>query len=347
MRHTGRNGAARLLSLLLALVLLLASCGAGNGGNSMDTAASTAASDAGYGVVTEDAVPEPEETESASSEEAGSLDDNEVPSSGQVNPQDAEVKLIYTANLEMEVLDFDAAVAGLEALVEECGGYIESSNLYAYSARYGSYGGGRSISYTVRVPSGQYRAFLDAAAETENCFVLNLSEDVDDIGTEYFDAETRLATLRTKLERLQELLSQATEMADIIEIESAISETEYEIELYTSTLNRYDSLVDYATVNLYLEEVIDLTEEEEVTFLARVAQSFRLGAQSFVEGVQDLAVWAAYNALWLLVLGLILAAAIVLIRHRRRRKGKTLFRKNEQKKQESKNTSHDSNETPQ
>lgn len=344
MRHTGRNGAARLLPLLLALVLLLASCGAGNGG-SMDTAASTVASDAGYGVVTEDAVAEPEETES--SEETSSLDDNEVPSSGQVNPQDAEVKLIYTANLEMEVLDFDAAVAGLEALVEECGGYIESSNLYAYSAGYGSYGGGRSMSYTIRVPSGQYRAFLDAAAETENCFVLNLSEDVEDIGTEYFDAETRLATLRTKLERLQELLSQATEMADIIEIESAISETEYEIELYTSTLNRYDSLVDYATVDLYLEEVIDLTEEEEVTFLARVAQSFRLGAQSFVEGVQDLAVWAAYNALWLLLLALILAAAVLLVRHRRRRKGKTLFRKNEQKKQESKNTSHDSNETPQ
>ena len=346
MRHTGRNGAARLLPLLLVLVLLLASCGAGNG-SSMDTAASTAASDAGYGVVTEEAAaeaPEPEET--ASSAENGSLDDNGVPSSGQVNPQDAEVKLIYTANLEMEVLDFDAAVAGLEALVEECGGYIESSNLYAYSAGYGSYGGGRSMSYTIRVPSGQYRTFLDAAAETENCFVLNLSEDVDDIGTEYFDAETRLATLRTKLERLQELLSQATEMADIIEIESAISETEYEIELYTSTLNRYDSLVDYATVDLYLEEVIDLTEEEEVTFLARVAQSFRLGAQSFVEGVQDLAVWAAYNALWLLLLALILAAAVLLVRHRRRRKGKTLFRKNEQKKQESKNASHDSNETP-
>ncbi len=347
MKQTDMSGRwRRVLPLLLALLLALAACGAGSAGS--DTAAadtvgagseeamhSENGSDAGYGVLTEDADYEMETAESAP------MDDNEVPSSGDVNQQDAGMKLIYTANLEMEALDFDAATAGLKALVEECGGYFESSNLYDYSASYGSYGGGRSANYTIRVPSEQYRPFLEAVSVTENCHVLRLGEDMQDIGTEYFDVETRLATLRTKMERLQELLSQATEMESIIAIESAISDTEYEIELYTSTLNRYDSLVDYATVNLYLEEVIDLTEEEEITFLARLTQGFRVGAKRFVEGVQDLAVWAAYHFLHLIVIALLAAALILLIRRGRRRKAERLAGRPDAKNLKSKNTSQD------
>ena len=41
-------------------------------------------------------------------------------------------------------------------------------------------------------------------------------------------------------------------MADIITIESAISDTEYEIESLSGTLRHYDALVDYATVSLTL-----------------------------------------------------------------------------------------------
>ena len=48
-----------------------------------------------------------------------------------------------------------------------------------------------------------------------------------------------------KLERLQKLLAQAENMEDIITIESAISETEWNIEDLSGTLRHYDALVDF------------------------------------------------------------------------------------------------------
>ena len=50
---------------------------------------------------------------------------------------------------------------------------------------------------------------------------------------------------------------------DIITLESAIAETELQIERLTGTLRKYDALVDYATVNLQLQEVYRLANTEE------------------------------------------------------------------------------------
>ncbi|MGM9536727.1 MAG: DUF4349 domain-containing protein [Candidatus Onthomonas sp.] len=308
------------IPLLLALLLTLAACGA-SGGSANDSAATAsepmAAMDTGYGYYGVEVA----ETEEAYSQDTASTGGGQTSDSY----AQAQVKLIYTASLEIEVLDFDAALDGLTQLVEELGGYCENSNFY-------NYGRSRSADYTVRVPSEHYRAFLDACSDWDNCHLLSRSEDVQNVGEVYFDTETRLATLRTKMERLQDLLAQATEMEDIITIESAISETEYQIEQYTSDLNRYDSLIGYATVHLYLDEVLDLTEEEEVGLAERLGQNLRWGAEHFLEGLEDLLLWAAYNIIGIIIFLLLLAAVILGVgRVRNGRKGKIPYRQTKQK----------------
>ena len=112
----------------------------------------------------------------------------------------------------------------------------------------------------------------------------------------YYDTESRLVTQRTKLERLQELLAKAENMEDIITLESAIADTELNIEYLTGTLRKYDALVDYATVEITLEEVYVLSEQEQpVTgFWPRLAQAFALGfARNWVGSLIWLAVIAA------------------------------------------------------
>ena len=312
----------KIIPLLLALLLTLTACGAsGSSAYDSKSAASepAAAEDTGYGdydfAETEEAVAQ-EPSYSGEGQAAGSY-------------AQAQVKLIYTADLEMEVLDFDAAVDGLNQLVEELGGYCESSNFY-------NYGRSRSADYTVRVPSEHYRAFVDACSDWENCHLRSRSEDVENVGEAYFDTETRLATLRTKMERLQALLAQATEMEDIITIESAISETEYQIEQYTSELNRYDSLIGYATIHLYLDEVLDLTEEEEIGLADRLSQNLRWGAERFLETLEDLLLWAAYNIIGIVIFLLLLAAVILTVRRARKgRKVKKPYHRPEQKPEQS------------
>ena len=192
---------------LLCVLLTLTACG----GNSSKSAASRPAdnemvstdsapqapAEGGYGWATDSAdtgMPEPAPEESGGGLPAG-------------------VKIIYTADVELETKEFDQASQALDEAVEELGGWFESRSLY----QGGSY---RSLSCTVRVPAEQFEVLLDRAGQAAHMVRREAySEDVSEV---YYDSEARLATQRTKLERLQTLLAQAATMEDIIALESAL-----------------------------------------------------------------------------------------------------------------------------
>ena len=110
-------------------------------------------------------------------------------------------------------------------------------------------------------------------------------------------------------------------MEDIITIESAISDTELEIERLTGTLQQYDALVDYATVYLSLQEVYQLSNVEEpaTSFASRMGAAFASGWRGFVGALESLAVALAYGWVWLLLLAAVGTAAGRLLWKRRRR----------------------------
>lgn len=222
----------------------------------------------------------------------------------------ANAKMVYTADIQAETTDYDSCTAALEDLVDRLGGYLE----YASADSYGD--GSRSASYTVRVPAKEFRGFLKTVGEISH--VTSQSRNADNISERYYDTESRLETQKTKMERLQMLLSKAENMEDIIDLENAISETEYQIEQLTGSLRHYDSLVDFATIELRIREVLRLTTVEEAppTFASRLANAFTDGLRSFGDFLQGLAIFLAYNWLWLLVLALILLLVIKLSKRR-------------------------------
>ena len=156
--------------------------------------------------------------------------------------------MVYTASIEMQTLEFDQAAQDIASLVESMGGYFEQKNFSNYSSSY------RHASYTVRVPAEQFTDFCTQVGTL--CHVTWQSDTAENISERYYDTQSRLETAQIKLERLQELLKKAESMEDIITIESAISETEYEIEDLSGTMRHYDALVGYATVDLELSESI-------------------------------------------------------------------------------------------
>ena len=220
-------------------------------------------------------------------------------------------KIIYTGDINLETTEFDEAVKALAALAEVKGGYLESSTVGGGSRGY------RWADYTVRVPSAQFQSFLDQAGELA-----------------HVTCRKQLFWLKTqqiKLERLQKLLSQAENMEDIITIESAISETEWNIEDLSGTLRHYDALVDFATINVHVSEVYKYSDTEELpeNFGDRLSSAMSRGWHSFVNGMEDFAVALAYSWMWLILWAVIIAAAVVILRKIRRRNGtkKPLFKK--------------------
>ena len=223
-----------------------------------------------------------------------------------------DAKIIRTANLEMETTAFDGAVESLSRLTKEMGGYYENSSLRTGGSGY------RWADYTVRVPAKNYDEFLSRAGAL--CNLTWRSESAENVTEAYYDTAGRLKTQQIKLERLQELLSRAEAMEDIITIESAISETEYQIESLSGTLRHYDALVDYATVSVNLQEVYKLSDVEEApnSFGARMGSAFTAGWAAFAAGMENLAVGLAYIWMWLLALAVIVAAVTAVLRRRKR-----------------------------
>ena len=288
----------KLFACFLAwtMILSLAACGASS--NKSASSATTADS-------------APMETEEGYFDTNGSYDDG-ADSGGSVLE---DQKIIYTGTLNLETTDFDGTAKAVTALADTMGGYLESSTVG---------NGGRSYrwaEYTVRVPAAQFQSFLDQAGNLAHVTWQNT--DLQNITETYYDTEGRLKTQQIKLERLQKLLAQAENMEDIITIESAISETEWNIEDLSGTLRHYDALVDFATITVSLQEVYKYSDTEELpeNFGDRLGSALSRGWRSFVDGMADFAVALAYNWMWIILWVVIIAAAVTVVRKVRRRNG--------------------------
>jgi hypothetical protein len=116
---------------------------------------------------------------------------------------------------------------------------------------------GRTAELTVRIPSDKFDSFMEMLKGMGE----NLSSSVSgqDISLQYYDTETRLRTLRARQERLIELLAQAADPEDIIEIDRELSNVQTDIDLLEGSLRDYDSLVNFSTVTISLREVNEIT----------------------------------------------------------------------------------------
>jgi hypothetical protein len=304
----------RLFAGLLTVMMLLTLVACGGSASSNHAAADTAPGESVSHSMSSGAVKE----ESAEME-MGYLSDMAAPEAmeepGEAPSDDSAgtasgQKLIRNAWLELESTEFDEASRALKELTEEFGGYFENSSVANYKdgARWGD--------YTVRIPAERFDAFLEQAGTL--CHLTWQEMSQEDISEVYYDTAGRLETQKIKLERLQELLSKAEKMEDIITLESAISETEWMIEDLSGTLRRYDGKVDYATVHINLREVYKLSSVETVpeTFGQRMSAAFAEGLRDCGDRLEDLAVAFAYSWMWWLLFVAVVAGVVRFVRKR-------------------------------
>lgn len=302
----------RCLTLLLALVLALslAACGAKSAGSDTMTGDYN-----GYESAKEDYDFTATDDEA---EDAGAWNgDGQVGSGIDKSLSERGVKMIYSAHIEMQTLSYEQAVEDIAALVERSGAYFEQKNFSNYSSGY------RHASYTVRVPAEQFADFCAQVGTL--CHVTWQDDSAENISEQYYDTQSRLETAQIKLARLQELLKKAENMEDIITIESAISETEWNIENLSGTLRRYDSQVALSTITVNLQEVYKYSNTENVpeSFGERIGSALTRGWSAFTDTVGNILVALAYGWTWLVLLAVIgITAAVCSRRALRRRQEK-------------------------
>lgn len=216
-------------------------------------------------------------------------------------------KLIKTVDMTVETKEFDSFISTLETRVAQLGGYIESMETYNGSA-YSGYRSSRDASMTIRIPQDNLNGFLNEVSDI--CNIIRRSENVKDVTLTYVDLESHKKVLQAEQERLLELIERAEYIEDIITIENRLSDVRYQIESMEAQLRTYDNRVNYSTVELYIEEVQELTPVVEQTALERMGEGFVESVEDILDGLKEFVIWFIVNIpyfiLWIIIIVIII-----------------------------------------
>ena len=209
---------------------------------------------------------------------------------------DENSKIIINCDLTIQTKEFDKTNSKLSELVDNYEGYIQNSSIYNYENRNDAY-------YTIRIPASSFNDFVNGTKEIG--YVKSVNTSIDDVTDSYFDIEARISSLKAQKEKLDQMYSQCTTIDEIISVEQRLSEVQYEIDSYQATINNYDLLIKYSTINVSITEVKDITTPSN-SFIDDIKNAFIDSYQVFINFVQNMIITLIYLLPFIIVLVIII-----------------------------------------
>jgi len=307
----------RFFACCLALLLLagcLAGCAAGKSAAPAESSSAASMAEGSYDYLTNG-----KEDAGASSGIAGG-----GTSFSGYRPSDANLKLIYQANFQIDTKQFIEDYRRIGEAVQKANGYFSNEHLSGTEPK--NYGdSGRIADVTLRIPAEKYQSFCDELAGIGT--IRSSNQTVKDVSDQYFDVEARIDMLELRYEKLMEHMKNATAMEDIIKLEAEISEVLYELDSYKGTKRNLDALISYCTVDVSLCERVE--PNQVATGKETLGERIVLAGQAALVGMKEfgenLLVFLVRILPTLILLGLIALLVVWIVksaRCRRKKNGK-------------------------
>lgn len=221
----------KTLAAALAAGLLFVACG-GDDAASGEAAEPESAEE--FETAGEDVVEEP--ADEGDERGAADADDGTVTGAASIDPSPRHV--IYNIDLVIETDDVARAAARAAALADTSGGFV------AHESTEGT----ESATLTLRIPSARHTSVvsdLEQLGEVEH-----RSRSAEDVTGEVVDIEARVASQRRSIERIRELLDQASDLSDVVRIESELADREANLDSLLRRQEQLSSLTTLATVTV-------------------------------------------------------------------------------------------------
>ncbi|MDW4909787.1 DUF4349 domain-containing protein [Streptomyces sp. ADMS] len=217
--------------------------------------------------------------------------------------------IIRTVSVSVQVKDVPKALAKVRTTAVNAGGYVGSETTTLDEEE-----GSESTDVVLRVPVGEYEKVLTGLEGTGR--LLHREAEAQDVTEQVVDVESRITTQRASVNRIRELMDQATGLSDVVTLEGELSRRQADLE---SLLARQSSLKDrttLATINLSLSETPgrESDEDDDPGFLEALAG----GWNAFVTMLRWIVVVIAAVLPFAAVAALLLFAWLRLTRTRRR-----------------------------
>ena len=199
----------------------------------------------------------------------------------------SERMLIRTASLTVSTQRYDESLSAMLALCENAGGWMASTSESEGSS------GLRTCYLTLRIPAEKLDDFLSGTDGLGR--VTRRSENVEDVTENYYDTRARLETQQALMARLQALMTDAASLGDLLELESKIADTQYQIDRLQTSLNSTERQVNFATVDVTLREESQaaVIVDAEKTLGERLRGALVSGAEAFVKLMENAVVFLA------------------------------------------------------
>ncbi len=193
------------------------------------------------------------------------------PSSSSTADPDWDKKIIKNASLDFEIKDFKGYYARLREKVKGLGGYVaqEEQNQDDYRIE--------NI-LTLKIPADQFDNAL--AVLTNEVEKLNEKKITSqDVTGEYIDTKSRIEAKKQVRQRYMDLLKQAGNMEEILNVQSEINEIQEEIESATGRISYLGHAAAFSTISLTYYQVLDPSAKDnrEPGWGTKLGSAFRSG----------------------------------------------------------------------
>jgi hypothetical protein len=239
-----RGNFVTLVLLLVAVTVIFAGCTTLTGGSDQKTM-SSAPTDAAYGTNYEEGIGQgnyrtvPTAVPTIAPVAPGSPDTSDQ---GGAIAQ----KLIYTAQVSLEVPDVPASVESLKVLVSGKGGYFASST---FSTQYNDR---KTATVVLRVPAAEFESML--AGVKDIGIVKSATTNGEDVTAEYVDLLAQKASYQNQIAQYNEIMKKSEKVEDIIKVQEQIDRVQTSLDRLEGRMRYLNSRIDLSTITVNLAE---------------------------------------------------------------------------------------------
>ncbi|MFB6392080.1 DUF4349 domain-containing protein [Polymorphospora lycopeni] len=217
-----------------------------------------------------------------------------------------ERAIIYTGSITVRVDDVERAAGRATAIATGAGGFVGVDKRTSDDRR-------STASLELRIPANRFGQVVDDLARLGDQEQRDIS--TQDVTEEALDLDARLASQRARVESGRQLLARATNLTELVMLESELAKREADLASLEAKKRRLDDLTALSTITLVLLGPEAERDGEELGFV----QGLKGGWEMFVTSLLVLLTIVGALLPWLIVLGLPVAALVWLLRRRNRR----------------------------
>jgi len=223
--------------------------------------------------------PKQEEKQIGISDTAGTgTEPVNTPAPTQAVNQDWDKKIIKTAEIELKLDDYKKFNSTIHASLKQFGAYVAAEKQTENDLRIEN-------SLTVKVPVDQFDALVNSfTGDGIKLMAKNVS--TEDVTGEVVDTKARLQAKMAVREKYLELLKQARNMNDILQVQGQINDIQENIEAANSRIQYLQHASAYSTINLNYYEYLNgrTADDLKPDFFTKMTRAFSTGT-SFLTGL--------------------------------------------------------------